>query len=59
MADRIEAAYKNQVGKVELVGSGGGCFEVSLDGKLLYSKLQTGSFPDEDAVVELLGQHLS
>lgn len=59
MAAKIEAAYKQQVGKVKLIASGGGCFELSLDGKLLYSKLQTGSFPDEDAMVKLIGKHLN
>jgi selenoprotein W-related protein len=43
---------------LELVPSGDGCFELSLDGKMLYSKLQTGSFPDEDKMVELVGKHL-
>ena len=30
-----------------LVPAGGGCFELEADGVLLYSKLQTGEFPDE------------
>lgn len=29
----------------------GGCFEVSVDGELIYSKLATGKFPDEDAIL--------
>ena len=58
MADKIEAAYKDQVGKVKLIASGGGCFELSLDGKLRYSKLKTGSFPDDDEMVKLVGKHL-
>ncbi len=41
-----------------LIPSGGGCFELSADGKSLYSKLQTGSFPDEDAMVKLIGKRL-
>jgi selenoprotein W-related protein len=34
-----------------LVPSDGGRFEVSLDGRVVYSKLQTGSFPEHDAIV--------
>lgn len=34
-----------------LVPAGGGCFELAADGTLLYSKLQTGQFPDEQAVL--------
>jgi len=56
LAAKIEAAHEDQIGKVKLISSGGGCFELSLDGKLLYSKLQTGSFPDEEAMVKLIGE---
>lgn len=37
---------------LELEPAGGGCFEVFVDGKRVYSKLETGSFPDPDAVLE-------
>jgi selenoprotein W-related protein len=30
----------------------GGCFEVTVNGDLLYSKLKTGQFPDESAMLE-------
>jgi len=53
------AAHKEKLEGVDLVASGGGCFELSLEGQLLYSKLQTGQFPDEDDMVELIGQHLT
>ena len=58
MAAKIESAYEDRLGKVKLIGSGGGCFELSLDGKLLYSKLRTGSFPDEEEMVKLVGEQL-
>ena len=35
----------------ELIRSRGGAFEVSLDGELIYSKLQTGSFPDQREIL--------
>jgi len=53
------AAHKEKLKGVKLIASGGGCFELSLDGELLYSKLQTGSFPDEDAMVRLIGERLN
>jgi len=59
LAAKLEGAHKDKIGSVKLVPSGGGCFELSLDGDLLYSKLQTGSFPEEDAVVKLLGERLN
>ena len=58
MAEKIEAKYKGRVGKVKLIASGGGCFELSADGRLVYSKLKTGQFPDDDAAVRLVGERL-
>jgi len=43
--------YKNQVAEVALVPSSGGAFEVSAGGILVYSKLETGRFPDERALL--------
>ena len=47
LADKLLNKYKNRLGEVALVPSGGGAFEVSVDGNLIYSKLETGRFPDE------------
>jgi selenoprotein W-related protein len=40
--------------KVKLIASGGGVFEISVDGRLLHSKKQTGQFPDEAALAKRL-----
>ena len=37
---------------MKLVPSGGGAFEISVNGKKIYSKLQTGEFPDFDAILQ-------
>ncbi len=42
---------KQKVTGFELEPSGGGCFELTIDGKLVYSKLETGEFPDESDLV--------
>jgi selT/selW/selH-like putative selenoprotein len=36
---------------VSLKRSGGGVFEITVDGRLAYSKKATGSFPDESQVL--------
>ena len=41
-----------------LIPGGGGCFELSVDGELIYSKLKTGRFPDEKWVMETVGARL-
>jgi selenoprotein W-related protein len=43
---------------LKLIPAGGGCFELTINGDLLYSKLKTGSFPDERWAVEAVGAHL-
>ncbi|ALC15593.1 hypothetical protein DSOUD_0806 [Desulfuromonas soudanensis] len=37
---------------VSLIESSGGVFEVVVDGRLVYSKKETGEFPDEELLTE-------
>jgi len=39
-----------------MIPSAGGCFELTVGGNKLYSKLETGEFPDEDELVEAVGK---
>lgn len=39
---------------VELVQGGGGVFDVVADGELVFSKHQTGRFPEHDEVIEAI-----
>jgi selenoprotein W-related protein len=50
--------YKQKISSFELAPTGGGAFELSLDGELVYSKLATGAFPDEQDMVTLVGKRL-
>jgi selenoprotein W-related protein len=52
-------AYKQKISGFTLIPAGGGCFELKVDGELVYSKLQTGEFPDEAAIVDLVGRRLA
>jgi selenoprotein W-related protein len=36
----------------KLIASGGGAFEISVNGELIYSKLETGEWPDFDAIAK-------
>jgi len=58
LAAKILANYKKKITRFSLVPSGGGCFELTVNGQLEYSKLSTGSFPDETAMVKLVGERL-
>jgi len=37
-----------------LIEGDGGIFDIHLDGKEIYAKSKTGSFPDENEVIALL-----
>jgi selenoprotein W-related protein len=36
----------------KLIASGGGAFEIRVDDELIYSKLETGEWPDFDAIAQ-------
>jgi selenoprotein W-related protein len=50
--------YKQSISRFVMIPSKGGCFELTVGGQLLYSKLQTGSFPDEEALIAQVGKVL-
>ncbi|MBE74356.1 MAG: selenoprotein [Rhodopirellula sp.] len=58
MAEKVLTEYKQQINGLELEASTGGCFEVTINGQLIYSKLETDEFPDEGSIVEQVGQLL-
>lgn len=58
MASRILSEFKQQINGFTLVPASGGCFELSLNGQLVYSKLKTGEFPDEARIVAQIGKRL-
>ncbi len=41
--------------QVTLKRSGGGVFEITVDGRLAYSKRATGQFPSDEDVLHALG----
>ncbi len=55
MTAKLLKTYKQKIQALELVPSGGGCFELSVGEKKVYSKLETGQFPEEDKLVAEVG----
>ena len=51
---KVLPKFKKRLDEIILVPSDGGRFEISLDGDLLYSKVETGAFPDEEEIVETI-----
>jgi selenoprotein W-related protein len=56
LAERLLTQYKQKIEGLELIPSGGGSFELSVNGKLIYSKLETGEFPNELEMVKQVGK---
>jgi selenoprotein W-related protein len=58
LTGKLLTVYKQQIKDLKLIPSKGGCFEVTVNGELIYSKLESGQFPDEKWVVEALRKKL-
>jgi len=50
--------FEPEIGSVTLIPSDGGRFEITVNGTLLYSKLQTGQHVEPGEVLKLLRAHL-
>jgi selenoprotein W-related protein len=58
LASTLLTQFKQQLASLELEPSSGGCFEITVDGDLVYSKLAKGSFPDEATIVAAVKQRM-
>ncbi len=56
---KVLKEYEDQIKSIEVVPSDGGRFEVTVNGDLLYSKLETGRHAEEDEILRLLGEYLN
>jgi selenoprotein W-related protein len=54
LTSRLLEALKQKIASFTLIPAGGGCFELTVGGELVYSKLETGEFPDENWVLDQL-----
>jgi selenoprotein W-related protein len=50
---------KQDIGSLTLVPMGGGVFEVTVNGEKIYSKKQTGQFPDPAAILKTVRAKLN
>jgi selenoprotein W-related protein len=58
LTGKLLSEYKQRITDLKLIPGGGGCFELSVEGELLYSKLKTGQFPDEGVMLKEVGKRL-
>ena len=55
LEEYLKSKYDTQV---ELISSGGGVFEVRLDGKLIFSKKSLGRFPEHREIDDLINNNI-
>ena len=56
---KILMQFKQQVSSLELQPDQGGCFELTVGEELIYSKLETKEFPDEDQMIAAIAARVS
>lgn len=54
MTTRILTQFKIKIGSLSLAPFADGRFEIFMDDKRIYSKLETGQFPDEDVILKAI-----
>jgi selenoprotein W-related protein len=59
LTSKLLTTYKQKISDLKLIPSSGGCFELTVGGKLIYSKLETGKFPEEEWALKTVGSRLS
>jgi selenoprotein W-related protein len=57
LADDLLKNFEPEIESVTLIPSNGGRYEISINGQLIYSKLQTGRHADPGEVIGLIQKH--
>ena len=54
LIEKLSTELKSKIKRFVMVPSDGGRFEVSVNGSVIYSKLETGRFPEYEEIREKL-----
>lgn len=54
MTTKILTSFKRKITNLALSPFADGRFEIFVDDKRIYSKLESGQFPDEDSIIEAI-----
>ncbi len=58
MTEELLSTLQGNTGEFKLLPSGGGVFEVTVNGKLVFSKKELGRFPEAGEVKNLVQKEL-
>ena len=53
-AEELFNHFRQDIEKLELIPSSGGVFEVTVNGEKIYSKKETGVFPDTEEMIQII-----
>jgi selenoprotein W-related protein len=56
---QVLKAHERSIERIGLIPSDGGRFEVTVNGELIYSKLETGRHLEEGELADLVADYLS
>jgi selenoprotein W-related protein len=55
MGDELKKEFGEEI---ELVAGGGGVFDISVDGNMIFSKFEKGRFPQLEEIISLIKEGL-
>ncbi|MFQ5934133.1 MAG: Rdx family protein [Dehalococcoidia bacterium] len=58
MTEEVMREYEYDIESFKLITGGGGKFEVSIDSETVFSKLETGRFPDASEIKDAIKMRL-
>ena len=56
--EQVATRYKERLGRLVMIPSSGGVFEVRVNGQEIHSKKATGQFPEEETIGAVVGDLL-
>ncbi len=59
MAQELLTTFEKELGALTLIPGSGGVFEVRVDGKIVFSRSQRGSFPEAKELKQLVRDQIS
>jgi len=59
MAQELLTTFEQELGSVALTPGAGGIFEVTIDGNSIWSRQETGRFPDIKELKQLVRDHVA
>jgi len=54
LAEELLRKYKNEISSLELIPSSGGVLEITMNGNLIFSKKETGRYPEANEIINII-----